>query len=43
MYRTMSDYALNKLDPDAIVYMDAWGNIERQVKALGITFLKRTI
>lgn len=29
MYRNKSDYALNKLDPDAIVYRDASGNIKR--------------
>ena len=29
MYRKKSDYALNKLDPDAIVYLDANGEIHR--------------
>ena len=29
MYRKKSDYALNKLDPDAIVYRDATGEIHR--------------
>ena len=29
MYRKKSDYALNKLDPDAIVYQDATGEIHR--------------
>ena len=29
MHRKKSDYALNKLDPDAIVYQDATGEIHR--------------
>ena len=29
MYRKKSDYALNKIDPDAIVYRDATGEIHR--------------
>ena len=29
MFRKKSDYALNKLDPDAIVYRDATGEIHR--------------
>ena len=29
MYKKKSDYALNKLDPDAIVYLDANGEIHR--------------
>ena len=33
MYRKKSDYALNKTDPDAIVYMDALGKTARLTRA----------
>lgn len=29
MFDTKSDYALNKMDPEAIVYIDAWGTLVR--------------
>ncbi len=29
MHRKKSDYALNKLDPNAIIYIDAEGRTER--------------
>ena len=34
MFDPKSDHALNKMDPDAIVYIDPWGTLVRLTRGL---------